>query len=472
VASYKTFRNMMFYSRLALATGILMIIAYLSFRQTDFSNITYMIMLAWLVAVSLFYFITGRVVKSNTKINIGMFVLGAFAWIAGTICLFRQNSVISTLIYTFLFAFGLSFINGTFLQFNNGFLMVLKLIGEDDVENEIKHYNKITEIISVLVSCCIMLIILTIWCFVLPEFDMANVSSLFSWTIVQIPVIFMVLGIYYALNQPLDARSMEKLEHYLTVEPSKDTNNNLYSLLVKRYRVRYGVKIIATFVRPFLHLKVSGIENIKREEYPSIFVCNHGIFYGPIAAVIYLSTYFRPWVDRKMLDIDLAAKEMYSRFMYRIPLLSTKAKMKLSRGLARPVTWALNSFNPIAVERDSLRNLMSTFKTTIQALKESDNILLFPERPKKTVISGKETVIHKTDGVGEMFSGFAKIGNMYWQEAKKKLSFYPIYADKDKHTFNIGESIQYNPDNHPNIEKERIVKALKDSMLKLQGGGH
>lgn len=81
-------------------------------------------------------------------------------------------------------------------------------------------------------------------------------------------------------------------------------------------------------------------------------------------------------------------------------------------------------------------------------------------------------MIHKTDGVGEMFSGFAKIGNMYWQEAKKKLSFYLIYADKDKHTFNIGESIQYNPDNHPNIEKERIVKALKDSMLKLQGGGH
>ncbi|MDD4141652.1 MAG: hypothetical protein PHR20_02500 [Bacteroidales bacterium] len=469
VASYKTFRSMMFYSRMALATGALMIIAYLSFRQTDLSDITYLIMIGWLVAVSIFYIMSDKVFKSNTKINVGMFIFGALAWIAGTICLFQKNSVISSLIYTFLFALGLSFINGTFLHFNDGFLMVLKLLGEDNVENEIKSYNKVTEILSLLMSCCIMLIILTIWCFVLPEFDSANAPKLFSWVIVQIPVVFMALSIYFALKQPLDAKSSEKLEHYLTVEPSADTNNSLYSLLVKKYRVRYGVKIIATFVRPFLHLKVTGKENIRRSEYPSIFVCNHGIFYGPIAAVLYLPTYFRPWVDRKMLDIDLASKEMYGRFMYRIPLLGPKAKMKLSRCLARPVTWALNSFNPIAVERDSLRNLMSTFKTTIQALKESDNILLFPERPAKAVISGRETVIHKTDSVGEMFSGFAKIGSMYWHESGKRLSFYPIYADKDRHTFNIGAPIIFNPDNHPNIEKERIVDFLRESMIALQG---
>lgn len=41
--------------------------------------------------------------------------------------------------------------------------------------------------------------------------------------------------------------------------------------------------------------------------------------------------YFRPWIDRKMLYIDLTTDEMYRRFMYRIPLLGKKIKRKTAR---------------------------------------------------------------------------------------------------------------------------------------------
>ena len=298
----------------------------------------------------------------------------------------------------------------------------------------------------------------------MPDVDNWEVTNLFSGMIIQIPVFFMLVSIYYALNQPLDSRTKEKLENYFTVSNDNEMRVSLYKILIKKYRVRYGVKIIATFVRPWLHLKVIGKENIRSDEFPSVFVCNHGIIYGPIAAVIYLPTYFRPWIDRKMLDIELATEEMYSRFMYRVPLVGKKFKKHLANCLAYPVVWAMNSFNPIGVERDNLRNVMTTFNDTIKALKESDNILLFPERPVKKVISGKETKVHSTDSIGNLFKGFAKLGNMYWKETGRCIAFYPIYADKEKHTFTIGEAVVYEPNNNVNDERDRIAEELKAKM--------
>lgn len=468
IASYKTFFNMMYYSRLALMTGILMIIAYLSFRQTESVISTYIIMFLWLLVIAVLYTINNLIIKPNQKLNISMFIVGAIAWIAGTISFFHDISTVMDIVFLLLFALGLSLINGSITRFNNDFLLVLKFIGEDHIESRIRATNIVNNLLASLTANCIMLIITTIWCFIIPEFKSEDASVLFNGLIIQIPVIFMILSVYFALNQPLDARTKEKLTHYLTVTPNSDTTSNIYKLLVKKYRTRYGIKIIATFIKPWLHLKVYGIENIRQNEFPSIFVCNHGIIYGPIAAVLYLPTYFRPWIDRKMLYIDLAADEMYRRFMYRIPLFSEKAKRKMAKWLARPVTWALKSFNPIAVERDDLRKVMKTFNDTIQALKESDNILLFPEKPAKVIISGKETIIHTTDSVGNLFTGFAKLGSMYWAECKKKLSFYPIYADKSDRTFRIGEPVVYDPDNCPKAEKKRIVEELKKKMIELQ----
>uniref|UniRef100_UPI0037DC65E5 lysophospholipid acyltransferase family protein n=1 Tax=Methanomethylophilus alvi TaxID=1291540 RepID=UPI0037DC65E5 len=245
------------------------------------------------------------------------------------------------------------------------------------------------------------------------------------------------------------------------------TKQNLRSNLVEKKRVKFGVKILAFFVRPFLHLKVSGKEYMEMEHFPSVFVCNHGIIYGPIAAVIYLPTYFRPWIDRKMVDREMAAKEMYGRFIYRIPLLPPKAKMRIARLLAGPVTWALNSFNPIPVEKNNLRNVMTTFDDTVKVLSEGDNVLIFPERPRKVNRGDKMTVELLTDSVGRLFTGFANIGRLYYETTGKCLRFYPIYASKRNHTFRIGQPVVFSPDNDPHDEKQRIADLLHDKMLEL-----
>ena len=454
---------MMLFSRLSLITGILMIISYLSFQEIDFSLKHYIIVVLWISIVGLLYFSFNHFVKPDVRFSIFIFIVGASSWIVATV-LFYKSSTLANVISILLFSVALLLISSSLSRFNNDFGLVLRLAGEKDFESKIGKFDKVNIVVSSLLSSCMMILIITIWSFVMPDVNNWEVTNLFSGMIIQIPVFFMLVSIYYALNQPLDSRTKEKLENYFTVSNDNEMRVSLYKILIKKYRVRYGVKIIATFVRPWLHLKVIGKENIRSDEFPSVFVCNHGIIYGPVAAVIYLPTYFRPWIDRKMLDIELATEEMYSRFMYRVPLVGKKFKKHLANCLAYPVVWAMNSFNPIGVERDNLRNVMTTFNDTIKALKESDNILLFPERPAKKVISGKETKVHSTDSIGNLFKGFAKLGNMYWKETGRCIAFYPIYADKEKHTFTIGEAVVYEPNNNVNDERDRIAEELKAKM--------
>lgn len=123
---------------------------------------------------------------------------------------------------------------------------------------------------------------------------------------------------------------------------------------------------------------------------------------------------------------------------------------------------ALNSFNPIPVEKNNLRNVMTTFDDTVKVLSEGDNVLIFPERPRKVKRGDKMTVEHLTDSVGRLFTGFANIGRLYYETTGKCLRFYPIYASKRNHTFRIGQPVVFSPDNDPHDEKQRIADLLHD----------
>ena len=364
--------------------------------------------------------------------------------------------------------FGLACITSVLNRYNRDFKLVARLADRKVSDRDLHFMSLITQIIAVIFSNCIMLCVVTVWVFIIPVSNEPGLAPLFRSILVQLPVLSMLASIFFALRQPLDERSRQKLLVYTSgINHNRSTKQNLRSNLVDRKRVKFGVKIIAFFVKPFLHLRVRGQDNMDKTNFPSIFVCNHGIIYGPIAAVIYLPTYFRPWIDRKMVDRKMAAQEMYSRFIYRIPLPWKRVKIAIARGLSYPVTWALNSFNPIPVEKNSLRNVMSTFDDTVKVLAEGDNVLIFPEKPRRVKRGNKMTVEHLTDSVGRMFTGFANIGRMYYNTTGKCLRFYPIYADRRHRTFSIGEPVTFDPVNDPHDEKQRITDLLHERMLDM-----
>lgn len=469
ISSYEVFSNMSLYAQIALSLGMLMYVCYVSFTVPFFSAGTYVMMATWIIMVLFLSELFTRLVDRFGKtLSINMFIIGAVSWIFGSVMVFSVRTIWLSAFWTLFWGFGLACITSVLNRYNGDFKMVARLANRKVSDRNLYFRSLITQIIAVMISSAIMLAVLTIWVFVIPGTNKPEIPGLYNSLLIQLPAVFMIVSVFFALKQPLDDRSRQKLLNYSKGRnANKLTRQNLRKTFIEKKKVRFGVKILAFLVRPFLHLKVSGKENMDTDSFPSVFVCNHGIIYGPVAAVIYLPTYFRPWIDRKMVDIELAAKEMSNRFIYRIPLLSDSAKMRLARGLARPVTWALNSFNPIPVEKSNLRNVMSTFDDTVKVLTEGDNVLIFPEKPRRVKRGEKETIEHLTDSVGKLFTGFANIGKLYFDTTGKQLRFYPIYANRRGHTFKIGTPVVFNPDTDPREEKQRITAELHERMMEL-----
>lgn len=471
IHSYLVFSSTGFYAQTAFCLGVFMYMCYICFGPTGSLTLRYSAIALWLVAV-VFIFWLFRQLQGRLHIRGGFntFMVGALMWIVGTVALFSAVGTLSSLLWLVVWGMGIAATNAVLLNLEESFVAVAALDDKSVERGELQMRGHLSRGIAYIFSASIMLLVLTLWCFVIPDVENREIPSMVRRTMMFLPVLFIGLSLFFALRQPLDVANRDKLNNFLDAEMENEhTRENLKKLLIEKYRTRFGVKILMLMVRPLLHLKVYGKEKIDAGHFPSIFVCNHGIFYGPISAVIYLPTYFRPWIDRKMLSREEAAREMYGRFVYRLPLLSEKCKMRVARALARPVVWGLNSCNPIPVERDNLRNVMSTFHLTIDSLREGDNVLLFPERPHKATLGDRQTVVHETDTVGEMFTGFANIGKMYHDATGKSLRFYPIYTDKRRHTLRIGDPITYDPSTPHKEEKERIAHDLREAMLALRG---
>lgn len=471
ISSYRIFSSTTLYSQIAFSLGMLMYICYISFTQDAFSWTTYFMMGMWVILVlAVSETFSWLAIRRRWVLSLNLFLVGAAAWIFASIKMFGATDIAGSAVWTVLWGFGLACINVVMNSLNEDFKMVAAIANKRVSDKELYYRTLLLQIIAVIISNVIMLCVLTIWTFGMPKVADAELPGLFRSVMIQLPVIFMLISVLFALRQPLDERNLQKLTNYFTKQDKeKPVKQNLKKKLVQKSRVRFGVKLIATFVRPFLRLKVSGKENMDFENFPSIFVCNHGLFYGPIAAVIYLPTYFRPWVDKKMVVLDLCAQEIYDRELYKWPVLSKKAKMAISRFVAKPVSWALNSFNPIPVEKTSLRGVVETFDDTVQVLIEGDNVLIFPEKPKRVKKKNKMTVAHERQTVGRLYTGFAGIGTLYYEKTGKQLKFYPIYANKKGHTFKIGEPVLFDPDNDPKEEKQRIAEELHYKMLDLKG---
>ena len=130
------------------------------------------------------------------------------------------------------------------------------------------------------------------------------------------------------------------------------------------------------------------------------------------------------------------------------------------------LAWIMRSLESIPVYRDQPRALIQTFRDTVTAMEAGDNILLFPENPNDPNQAQRG---YLRDSVGEFYTGFTMLAQLYHQKTGKIVQFIPIYADKKKRTLSFGPAIYYNPDNHPAEEKQRIVTYLRNQMLEMGG---
>ena len=274
-----------------------------------------------------------------------------------------------------------------------------------------------------------------------------------------------------ALVFPLTSRYSKKLNTFLMLRENGETNvplqKQLEDVILRVSRRRYGIKLLMMVLRPFFYNKVMGRENVRiSRDTCAIMVCNHGELYGPIVTNLYVPFSFRPWVVSEMVDPEQISDYIYRYTIKRQKWLPEAFKKPVADFCAPVLAWIMRSLESIPVYRDQPRALIQTFRDTVTAMEAGDNILLFPENPNDPNQAQRG---YLRDSVGEFYTGFTMLAQLYHQKTGKIVQFIPIYADKKKRTLSFGPAIYYNPDNHPAEEKQRIVTYLRNQMLEMGG---
>lgn len=472
IASYRLFSDMNLYATIALNLGIMVFFFnMLTPMGKVFDAGAYVRILAWISVMAIVIvmaFLLTRVRKNRNKIAPAEFISGAMLWLAGTILMSRSTTRDLWLLWTCLWGLGIALISSSVRKFYLDFEAVGRLLGEEYDREKLEISNTMIATVASIVSSVVMLVLIAVWTFVIPMFPDGDLPALFRVAVMQLPVVFMVVAVILALKHPLDFRNREKLMRFIEENGADEKmKENLRGMFVSKYRMRFGIKIICTLARPFLRLKVSGMENLRKEEYPSVFVCNHGFIYGPISAVIYLPTYFRPWIHNVMLGRESARKELGKSLRIVTRILGRKIGGALLDLLTRLTCWALNSFNPIPVVRGASRDVMTTFNESLKALEEGDNILIFPEKPKNMVGLPEDADAYR---LRSFYTGFAHVGKMYFDKTGKSLCFYPLYSDRDRRVFRIGKPVRYDPGLEPHEGKKAVAEQLQGRMEELASG--
>lgn len=170
-------------------------------------------------------------------------------------------------------------ISASIRKFHEDFEAIGSLAGEEYDSQQLEISNTIVGTTASMISSALILILTTAIAYLkLPV-------SLLLYT----PAVFMAPALLFAMKQPLDKRNREKLMLFIESRSSKEQK-----------------------------------ESLRPGSYPSVFVCNHGFIYGPLSAVIYLPTYFRPWIHNVMLSRESAAGEMYKYLHFLISIFGKK----------------------------------------------------------------------------------------------------------------------------------------------------
>ncbi|MDD3243963.1 MAG: hypothetical protein PHD32_09605 [Eubacteriales bacterium] len=194
---------------------------------------------------------------------------------------------------------------------------------------------------------------------------------------------------------------------------------------------------------------------------PGVFVCNHSLCYGPIAAWLFLPFAHRPWVLGALLRAETAAVQLEKGCFARIPLPGGLRRWLL--GLWAPLlSRGLRAANPIAVYRAADKRVLTLLEESVDALCAGENLLIFPEDPKKVPLGR-----YPSRGIGELYGGFLHLARLYRARTGRELTFYPTYACRARRTLRIGRGMRMDPALPFRQEKERMRRELRENILHL-----
>lgn len=220
-------------------------------------------------------------------------------------------------------------------------------------------------------------------------------------------------------------------------------------------------RIVYRCIRWLVHLiypkiTVDGTENLPSEA--CVVVGNHSQMNGPICGELYFPGKRAIWCASQMMYLKEVPAYAYQDFWSGKPK-RIRWFYKLLSYLIAPVSVCIfKNANTIPVYRDS--RLISTFKQTVNALRDNTNVIIFPEcyEPRNHIVNNFQ-------------DKFIDIAKVYYQRTGKVLSFVPMYIAPKLKKLCLGKPIAFCPDNPICEERRRICEYLmneiKDIAIKL-----
>lgn len=472
IASYRLYNALLLCSQVAL---YLSMTAYMGMlRLMPLPGDRFLPAALWLALILTVTVVFGHLLKHGRLKDVeknSLFLIGGVLWLVARAELtesFVMTHPLLTWAWSLVQAIGLALMTllATFMQEDMQLVLELR---EDASKASVRTYRSLVQQAAFIIAGLMISLELFLMNQVLEGRWLASGDPLamrkrLVGVLNFLPLGFVLLSMFFALLQPLSRDTLRKLRLYReqkrsrTVIPALEAR--LRRMLVKRYRKRFGVKILALLLKPFFYHRVIGRRRVQLHDGPVIFVANHREIYGPIVTNLYLPFSFRPWIDAHMLERESIIAHMSRNTFARVkPAWLARGFMKLVRPI---LVWLLNSLEPIPVHRGASRELLRTMSRSVTALLEQDNLLIFPEDPSKSP-DGRYAAV----GISPFSTGFVHVAKYYFRQSGKAVTFYPVFAHSRKRTITIGNGVAYDPRGKRENQRigERLMAAMSDMAI-------
>ncbi len=210
-------------------------------------------------------------------------------------------------------------------------------------------------------------------------------------------------------------------------------------------------------IRGMIRLCYSHAKTVYEEQpdnEPAVFVSNHSAIRGPIMMTLDFKRKHQTWAVSYALDSKKAANYAFHDVFFGNSRRCKWFWHMLSHVVAKGLPPLLNYSDTIPVYHD--KSIIKTFKQSIKALTDGNDLVIFAESPKRF-----------SEYINELQPGFIDIARPYYRKTGNALKFYPVYLEKKNAVISVGKPIAYDPDKSLDEQRDDITNYLRDSIDRL-----
>lgn len=192
----------------------------------------------------------------------------------------------------------------------------------------------------------------------------------------------------------------------------------------------------------------------EENDEPGMYLCNHSGAIGPVLMTLYFPKKHKTWMINYVMEKEKNANYIFHDFCFGRARKHKKFWRFLSKIVAKMLPPLLKEGNPIPVYHNP--KILETFRETEDALERGENLVVFPEEPKRF-----------SEFVHNVYEGFADAGRTYYKQTGKRLKFYPVYAEKKNRKILVGKPIEFDPDMPIKPQRKIIAEYIRDNIDRL-----